>query len=67
MSSIWDPPDSPEEIARQAREAEEAKRAAHVARMRARYAKALGCSMLSPGDAAEGSAAESKGAGHVTP
>jgi hypothetical protein len=65
VSSIWDPPDSPEEIARQAREAEEAKRAAHVARMRALYAKALGCSMVSPEDV--GSAAESKGAGHVAP
>ncbi|MGA1467126.1 MAG: hypothetical protein ACO38V_05755 [Phycisphaerales bacterium] len=65
MSSIWDLPDSPEEIARQAREAEEARKAAHAARMRALYAKALGCSMVSPEDA--GSAAESKGAGHVTP
>lgn len=53
MSSIWDPPDSPEEIERQALEAqraEEAKKAAHVARMRALYAKALGCSLIEQED-----------------
>jgi hypothetical protein len=65
VSSIWDPPDSPEEIACQVLEAEEARKAAHVARMRALYAKALGCSMVSPEDV--GSVAESKGAGHVAP
>jgi hypothetical protein len=51
VSSIWDPPDSPEEIARQALEAqraEEAKQAAYVARMRSLYAKALGCSLIAP-------------------
>lgn len=59
MSSIWDPPDTPEEIARQALEAqraEEAKKAAHVARMRALYAKALGCSLVAPEDRGEQSA-----------
>ena len=59
MSSIWDPPDSPEEIARQALEAqraEEAKQAAYVARMRSLYAKALGCSLIEPEDRGKPSA-----------
>lgn len=59
MSSIWDPPDSPEEIARQtleAQRAEEAKQAAHIARMRALYAKALECSLIAPEEEGEQSA-----------
>lgn len=54
MSSIWDPPDTPEEIAREelkARLAREARHAEKVAEMKARYAKAAFCSLLGPEDA----------------
>lgn len=48
MSSIWDPPDSPEEIERQARLERERRHAAN----RAFFAKVFGCSLVSPADAA---------------
>ena len=53
MSSIWDPPDPPEVIAAERAKAEaeaRAKAEAELAKMRARYAQALGCSMLSEED-----------------
>ncbi|MBM4107111.1 MAG: hypothetical protein FJ257_12680 [Phycisphaerae bacterium] len=67
MSSIWDPPDTPEEIAREelkARLAREARHAEKVAEMKARYEKAALCSLLGPEDAPP---APTRSAPSVTP